>query len=192
MASRLVAIPTCGHPRHDERARAGGASRDDARHLHDARAASATRFLTSGLRVRAAARIRPQAPPARRAVSRRGGPRGVSRPAAPSWPERRAVTEIPAGLAGAAVAERLVARGWRIDLIERHPAACHGSLGASGGGFPIRSSHVTTACSRGFTRAGFLYALDRWREPEAAGHRFDWGAAAACCSSRGARRKKRA
>src|SRR5262249_20174607 len=40
---------------------------------------------------------------------------------APPWPDRRALV-IGAGLAGAGAAERLAARGWTIELIERRAA----------------------------------------------------------------------
>jgi tRNA 5-methylaminomethyl-2-thiouridine biosynthesis bifunctional protein len=39
-------------------------------------------------------------------------------PALPSWPHRHAIV-IGAGVAGGAVTERLTARGWHVDLIER-------------------------------------------------------------------------
>src|SRR5262249_11030093 len=63
----------------------------------------------------------------RNMLTARFAPRWTPRhapPAAPAWPERHAMI-IGAGLAGAAAAERLAARGWRIDLVERHsePAA---------------------------------------------------------------------
>src|SRR5215471_11959737 len=43
-------------------------------------------------------------------------------PPVPQWPERRVIV-VGAGLAGAAVASRLWARGWRIDLVERRATA---------------------------------------------------------------------
>ena len=93
-------------------------------------------------------------------------------PSAPRWPERHAII-IGAGLAGVATAERLAARGWRIELVERraHPAAETSSMPAG-----IVQPHLSPddcLLSR-FTRAGFLYALEYWQTLQAAGHEFTW------------------
>jgi tRNA 5-methylaminomethyl-2-thiouridine biosynthesis bifunctional protein len=96
-------------------------------------------------------------------------PRWIPRhgpPAAPAWAERRAII-VGAGLAGAAVAGRLAARGWRIDLVERHDAP-----GREASGLPAGIVHPLIARDDSvlarLTRAGFLYALDRW-SPQAEG-----------------------
>ncbi|GAB7534528.1 bifunctional tRNA (5-methylaminomethyl-2-thiouridine)(34)-methyltransferase MnmD/FAD-dependent 5-carboxymethylaminomethyl-2-thiouridine(34) oxidoreductase MnmC [Burkholderia sp. 3C] len=78
---------------------------------------------------------------------------------------------IGAGLAGSALAERLAARGWHVTLIERHDAvACEAS------GNPAGVFHPLVAIDDNFgarlSRAGYLYALSRWRAFEAAGHDF--------------------
>lgn len=93
-------------------------------------------------------------------------------PVAPEWSQRRAIV-IGAGLAGAAVCERLSAHGWHVELIERNatPAAETSSLHA--GAFQPQLSRDDNAASR-LTRAGFLYAIERWRALEAAGHAFAW------------------
>lgn len=78
---------------------------------------------------------------------------------------------IGAGLAGSALAERLAARGWHVTLIERHnTVACEAS------GNPAGVFHPLVAIDDNFgarlSRAGYLYALSRWRAFEAAGHDF--------------------
>ncbi len=99
-------------------------------------------------------------------------PRKLTPPPVPQWPERNALV-IGAGLAGAAVAERLAARGWRVAVIERHPQP---AVEASGMPVGIVHPHLSPddcLLSR-FTRAGFLYALDHWQALQAAGHNFGW------------------
>jgi tRNA 5-methylaminomethyl-2-thiouridine biosynthesis bifunctional protein len=91
---------------------------------------------------------------------------------APQWSERRAIV-IGAGLAGAAVVERLAARGWAIELIERHTGPAAEASGMPAGSFHPQVSRDDSILSR-LTRAGFLYALDRWRALEAAGHELSW------------------
>lgn len=111
----------------------------------------------------------------RHMLAARFAPRGVPRhgpPAAPSWSEHRAIV-VGAGLAGASAAERLAARGWKIDLIERHPAPAAESSGIPAGVFHPQVSRDDSVLSR-LTRAGFLYALRGWRALERRGHRFEW------------------
>jgi tRNA 5-methylaminomethyl-2-thiouridine biosynthesis bifunctional protein len=111
-------------------------------------------------------------------LAARYAPPGVRRdapPAQPQWSERRAIV-IGAGLAGAALCERLAARGWRIDLVERRPAPAMEASGIASGVFHPHVSRDDSILSR-LTRAGSLYALGRWRALEAAGQRFSW----ACC-----------
>lgn len=98
-------------------------------------------------------------------------PRHATLPA-PRWSERRAIV-IGAGLAGAAVAERLAARGWAIELIERHAGPAAEASGMQAGIFHPQLSRDDSILSR-LTRAGCLYALARWRALEAAGHRPVW------------------
>ncbi len=122
-----------------------------------------------------ACELRPGFGRKRHMLAARFAPRWTPRrvpPATPSWPERRAMI-IGAGLAGAAVAERLAARGWRIDLIERHRAPAMEASGLPAGAFHPLVARDDSVLSR-LTRAGFLYALDRWRALEAAGHGFEW------------------
>jgi tRNA 5-methylaminomethyl-2-thiouridine biosynthesis bifunctional protein len=89
-----------------------------------------------------------------------------------SWPERRAVV-IGAGLAGAAVAERLCARDWNVELIERHRAPASEASGNHAGVFHPLLGRDDGILAR-LTRAGFLLALDRWQALERSGHSFSW------------------
>ncbi len=108
---------------------------------------------------------------------------------APAWPERRAIV-IGAGLAGAAVAERLSARGWGIELIERHRAPAMEASGLPAGIFHPLVARDDSILAR-LTRAGFLYALDRWRALETAGHRFTWARCGVLQLARDAREEAR-
>ena len=78
---------------------------------------------------------------------------------------RREQSEEPsvvgAGLAGAAVCERLCARGWEVDAVRAPRRAGAGSLGQPCRRRSIRSSRRTTASFARLTRAGFLFALDK-------------------------------
>jgi tRNA 5-methylaminomethyl-2-thiouridine biosynthesis bifunctional protein len=93
-------------------------------------------------------------------------------PATTSWNERRAIV-VGAGLAGAAVAERLAARGWTIELIERLATPAAEASGIPAGVFHPHVSRDDSVLSR-LTRVGFLYSLARWRALEAAGQRLPW------------------
>jgi tRNA 5-methylaminomethyl-2-thiouridine biosynthesis bifunctional protein len=83
-------------------------------------------------------------------------------PARAEWPERNALI-VGAGLAGAAIAERLASRGWRVDILDRNGAAAGGASGLSAGVIQPHLSHDDCILSR-FTRAGFLYAHSRRRQ----------------------------
>ncbi|HEY7904639.1 MAG TPA: bifunctional tRNA (5-methylaminomethyl-2-thiouridine)(34)-methyltransferase MnmD/FAD-dependent 5-carboxymethylaminomethyl-2-thiouridine(34) oxidoreductase MnmC [Casimicrobiaceae bacterium] len=78
----------------------------------------------------------------------------------PSWPERHAIV-IGAGLAGAAVAARLAARGWRVDIVERGSAPAGAASGLRAGVFQPHVSRDDNLLSR-LTRAGFLYTQHVW------------------------------
>ncbi|HUF82810.1 MAG TPA: bifunctional tRNA (5-methylaminomethyl-2-thiouridine)(34)-methyltransferase MnmD/FAD-dependent 5-carboxymethylaminomethyl-2-thiouridine(34) oxidoreductase MnmC [Burkholderiales bacterium] len=78
----------------------------------------------------------------------------------PSRRERRAIV-IGAGLAGAAVTERLAARGWRIELIERCSAPAMEASAIPAGVFHPHVSRDDSILSR-LTRAGFLYGAARY------------------------------
>ena len=74
--------------------------------------------------------------------------------------DRRAIV-IGAGLAGAAVTSRLVARGWTVDLVDRAPAPAAAASGLRAGVFQPHLSRDDCLLSR-LTRAGFMYALSQW------------------------------
>jgi tRNA 5-methylaminomethyl-2-thiouridine biosynthesis bifunctional protein len=93
-------------------------------------------------------------------------------PPIPWWPERRAMV-IGAGLAGTAVCERLAARGWQIELIERNAAPAAEASGLHAGVFHPQPAMDDNVLAR-LTRAGFLHALQRWKALEADGHSLRW------------------
>jgi tRNA 5-methylaminomethyl-2-thiouridine biosynthesis bifunctional protein len=74
--------------------------------------------------------------------------------------ERKAVV-VGAGLAGAAVCERLCARGWEVELHERHAEPAAEASGNHAGTFHPIVTPDDSVFAR-LTRAGFLYALQRW------------------------------
>lgn len=81
-------------------------------------------------------------------------------PRAPQ-PDRRAIV-IGAGMAGAAICERLAARGWDITLVERHALPAQEASGNRSGIFmPLlsRDDNIPTRLAR----AAYLYAQRRWQ-----------------------------
>ncbi|MES2296182.1 MAG: FAD-dependent 5-carboxymethylaminomethyl-2-thiouridine(34) oxidoreductase MnmC [Pseudomonadota bacterium] len=88
--------------------------------------------------------------------------RRVDRPAAgcASGVEQRAIV-LGAGLAGAAICERLCARGWQVTLLERHPQAAQEASGNHAGIFMPLLARGDNPSVR-LTRAAFLYALHTW------------------------------
>lgn len=85
-----------------------------------------------------------------------------TRPAGPPPAGRHALV-IGAGLAGAAVCERLAARDWRLTLIERHAAPAREASGNLAGIVRPLLSLDDNIASR-FTRAAYLHTLRHWRE----------------------------
>lgn len=81
-------------------------------------------------------------------------------PPAPPQRERRAVV-VGAGLAGSAACERLVARGWDVTLVERHPLPASEASGNLAGIFMPLLSKDDNIPTR-LTRAAFLFALRYW------------------------------
>jgi tRNA 5-methylaminomethyl-2-thiouridine biosynthesis bifunctional protein len=103
---------------------------------------------------------------------------------APRWPPRRASAAaldrtgrhaivIGAGLAGAAVSERLARRGWQIDLIESRAMPAPAAAARYAGVFHPHLSRDDCILSRA-ARNGFLYAVSRWLALERAGQHLDW------------------
>ena len=80
-------------------------------------------------------------------------------------PERRA-TVVGAGLAGAAVCERLCARGWDVELYERHAAPAQEASGNHAGAFHPVVTPDDSVFAR-ITRAAFLYSLSKYKSLDA-------------------------
>ena len=76
--------------------------------------------------------------------------------------ERKAAV-IGAGLAGAAVCERLCARGWEVELHERRPEPAQEASGNHAGTFHPLATPDDNVMAR-LTRAAFLLSTSRWKE----------------------------
>ena len=122
-----------------------------------------------------AVELRPGFGRKRHLLAARFSPRGTQHcgaAAAPAWAERRAIV-VGAGLAGAAVCERLAAHGWAVELVERAGAPADEASGIPAGVFHPHLSRDDSLLSR-LTRSGFLYSLARWRRLEATGQQMSW------------------
>jgi tRNA 5-methylaminomethyl-2-thiouridine biosynthesis bifunctional protein len=75
--------------------------------------------------------------------------------------KRRTATVVGAGIAGAALCERLCARGWNVTLVERHAAPAQEASGNLAGTFHPIVTPDDSLFAR-VTRAGFLEALRRY------------------------------
>ena len=73
----------------------------------------------------------------------------------------KTATVIGAGLAGAAVCERLCARGWDVTLIERHAEPAQEASGNHAGTFHPIVTPDDSVFAR-LTRAGFLFSVSQW------------------------------
>jgi len=73
-------------------------------------------------------------------------------------PRSRSAFVVGAGLAGAAVCERLCARGWEVTLAERHDAPAQEASGNHAGAFHPVVTPDDSVFAR-LTRAAFLHAL---------------------------------
>jgi len=94
-------------------------------------------------------------------------------PQHPPPPERREAVVIGAGLAGAAVCERLAARGWGVTLVERRAGPAQEASGNHASIFHPVVTPDDSVLAR-LTRAGCLAALANWSELEAAGAPLRW------------------
>jgi tRNA 5-methylaminomethyl-2-thiouridine biosynthesis bifunctional protein len=74
----------------------------------------------------------------------------------------RSALVVGAGLAGAAVCERLCARGWEVELVERHARPAQEASGNPAGAFHPVVTPDDSVFAR-LTRAGFLHSLNRWK-----------------------------
>ena len=75
---------------------------------------------------------------------------------------RRSAAVVGAGLAGAAVCERLCARGWDVTLYERHAAPAQEASGNHAGTFHPIVTPDDSLFAR-LTRAAFLYSSNYWK-----------------------------
>ena len=94
-------------------------------------------------------------------------------PAAPGRPAQRKALVLGAGIAGSAVAQRLGARGWEVEVIDRRPAPAGGPVDPLAGVFKPMFSRDDNIASR-LSRAGCLAALGHWRALAAAGLPLAW------------------
>lgn len=90
-------------------------------------------------------------------------------------PSVRHALVIGAGLAGSAAAQRLAARGWRIELVDQAPGPGAGASGNLAGVLRPLPSLDDNRLSR-LTRAGTLYGLHHLAALDAAGHAPRWSA----------------
>jgi len=79
----------------------------------------------------------------------------------PTPPKDKQAIVVGAGLAGAAVCERLCARGWEVELRERHREPAQEASGNLAGTFHPIVTPDDSVFAR-LTRAGFLYSLRNW------------------------------
>src|SRR5688572_19432119 len=79
--------------------------------------------------------------------------------------QSRKANVIGAGLAGAALCERLCARGWEVTLYERHAAPAQEASGNHAGSFHPIVTPDDSVFAR-LTRAAFLYGLTSWSRLE--------------------------
>ena len=77
----------------------------------------------------------------------------------------KSVLVVGAGLAGAAVCERLCARGWEVELVERHEQPAQEASGNPAGAFHPVVTPDDSVFAR-LTRAGFLHSINRWKALE--------------------------
>ncbi len=78
-------------------------------------------------------------------------------------PRQRTAIVVGAGLAGAAVCERLCARGWEVELHERHAQPAQEASGTHAGTFHPIVTPDDSIFAR-LTRAAFLYSIHKWSE----------------------------
>jgi len=92
--------------------------------------------------------------------------RGHLTPRKKTQPDRntsRSAIVIGAGVAGAAVCERLASRGWAVTLIERHAGPAEEASGNHAGAFHPIVAPDDSLLAR-YTRASFLFLLQHWRQ----------------------------
>jgi tRNA 5-methylaminomethyl-2-thiouridine biosynthesis bifunctional protein len=104
-------------------------------------------------------------------VARFVPPRSLRRPQ--PCPAEKSAAVVGAGIAGAAVCERLAARGWEVTLVERHHAPAQEASGNHAGAFhPIVT--VDDSHTARLSRAAFSWLLEHWRQLDAIGASPEW------------------
>ncbi|MEW5770486.1 MAG: bifunctional tRNA (5-methylaminomethyl-2-thiouridine)(34)-methyltransferase MnmD/FAD-dependent 5-carboxymethylaminomethyl-2-thiouridine(34) oxidoreductase MnmC [Pseudomonadota bacterium] len=93
---------------------------------------------------------------------------GHAPPATTPSSDARHALILGGGIAGCALAQRLAARGWRVDLLERHTALAQEGSGNRAGIVRPLLSRDDNIGSR-LNRACFLHARRAWMDLEAAG-----------------------
>src|SRR5690606_23394969 len=110
--------------------------------------------------------------------------------AARKLPSTRHALIVGAGLAGTTTAERLVRRGWTVDLLEAHAAPAQEASGNPAG--LIRPVISADGNPHGrFTMAGFLYTLRHYQALERLGHRYVHGTGGVVQVTREPRRQEK-
>lgn len=99
-------------------------------------------------------------------------PARVLRPA-PSLPGERSAVVVGAGIAGAAVCERLASSGWEVTLVERHRGLALEASGNHAGAFHPVLAPDDSPFAR-ITRAAFTFLLEHWRQFDAIGASPEW------------------
>ncbi len=91
----------------------------------------------------------------------------------PALPEERSAVVVGAGIAGAAVAERLASSGWEVTLVERHLEPALEASGNHAGAFHPVLSPDDSRFAR-LTRSAFTFLLEHWRQFDAIGAAPEW------------------
>jgi tRNA 5-methylaminomethyl-2-thiouridine biosynthesis bifunctional protein len=93
--------------------------------------------------------------------------------AATARPAETSAIVVGAGIAGAAAAERLAARGWEVAVVERHLEPALEASGNHAGAFHPVISPDDSQLAR-LTRAAFGFLLEHWRQFDAFGAAPEW------------------
>lgn len=92
---------------------------------------------------------------------------------APPRPAERSAAVVGAGIAGAAVCQRLAARGWEVTLVERHHAPAQEASGNHAGAFHPLVTRDDSHAAR-LSRGAFSWLLEHWRQLDAIGASPEW------------------
>ncbi len=102
-------------------------------------------------------------------VGRLAAPHGSSPASSPALVPARDAVVLGAGLAGCAIAERLAARGWRVEILERHGKPAGEASGNLAGIVRPLLSRDDNLASR-LNRACFLHTGRAWSRLDQTGH----------------------